>query len=337
MSQGRFKNPVEATLTGIMDLFRKQDLVGHLKDSDRLDGKTCLVTGASSGLGFAIAIELARRGGHVIMACRSGIPEKGEAVKAASGSDQVEMRHINLSDFASVRNFCFELKQDDIRLDVIVSNAGVAPSKGRRTVDSFDEIFQVNYLSQVLLYDLLLRSGVIPNDSFAKNGVQNGFMPRILFISSDSHQGASSIDWEEFGKYFDYGINKAMSNYSYYKLMLNTYATELSRRLVGNDGLPDVSVNVMCPGPVNSNIARDAPPLLFAFMKLIFRIFFRSPEVAARPVAYLCASPEVEGKTNYYLHMFNEKKMDPKCYDAEAGAQLWERSCKLLHLEYTLP
>ncbi len=332
MSQGRFKNPVEATLTGIKDLFRKQDLADHLSEKDRLDGKVCLVTGANSGLGFGIAVELARRGAHVIMACRGGIPEKGEEVKKLSGSDLVEMRRIDLSDFASVRAFCAGLQNDGIRLDVIVSNAGVAPSRGRRTVDGFDEIFQVNYLSKVLLYDLLLRSGVIPNDRFAGNGVRNGPLPRILFISSDSHQGASAIDWEEFGTYFDYGINKAMSNYSYYKLMLNTYATELARRLTRSDGSPDVSVNVMCPGPVNSNIARDAPPLLLGFMKVIFRIFFRSPAVAARPVAYLCASAEVEGKTNYYLHMFNEKQMDPKCYDEAAGALLWKRSYDLLGL-----
>ncbi|MCB0683774.1 MAG: hypothetical protein KDC32_23150, partial [Saprospiraceae bacterium] len=86
MSHGRFKNPVEATLTGIKDLFRRQPLADHLSERDRLDGKTCLVTGASSGLGFAVAVDLARRGANLIMACRSGIPEAGERVKQLSGS-----------------------------------------------------------------------------------------------------------------------------------------------------------------------------------------------------------------------------------------------------------
>lgn len=331
MSQGRFKNPVEATLTGIRDLFRKQDLAGHLNDTDRLDGKTCLVTGASSGLGFAVAVDMARRGARVIMACRSGIPEKGETVKRLSGAQLVEMRHIDLADFNSVSGFCQGLQRDAVRLDVVVSNAGVAPAKGRKTKDGLDEIFQVNFLAPVWLIEKLLESGVIANDAFAGNGVPAGApRPRIVFVSSDSHRGASEIDWAEFGTYFDYGVNKAMSNYSYYKLVLNTFATELARRLLRPDGQPDVSVNVMCPGPVNSNIARDAPPLLHAFIKGIFRLFFRSPQVAAQPVLYLCASAEVEGKTNYYLHMFNEKPMDPKCYDPEAGTKLWERSFGLL-------
>ena len=60
-------------------------------NSVRIDGKTCLVTGANSGLGKAVAIDLARRGGHVLMACRSGHPDAGEDVRAASGSDRVQM------------------------------------------------------------------------------------------------------------------------------------------------------------------------------------------------------------------------------------------------------
>ncbi|MEI6900900.1 MAG: hypothetical protein WCL00_13560, partial [Bacteroidota bacterium] len=83
--QHKYNNPVTATLTGIMDLFRKQIPVGELKSTDRLDGKTVLVDGSSSGLGFAIAVDVAKRGAKVIMACRSGIPEKGEMVKRLSG------------------------------------------------------------------------------------------------------------------------------------------------------------------------------------------------------------------------------------------------------------
>ena len=70
-----YQNPVSATLTGIVNLFKKQEKIGELKESDRVDGRTCLITGANSGLGFALAVELAKRGGRIIMACRSGIPK----------------------------------------------------------------------------------------------------------------------------------------------------------------------------------------------------------------------------------------------------------------------
>ena len=85
--QKKYNNPVSATLTGISDLFRKHEPAGELKPSDRLDGKTVLVDGASSGLGFAVAVDMAKRGASLIMACRSGIPEKGELVKMFDGEN----------------------------------------------------------------------------------------------------------------------------------------------------------------------------------------------------------------------------------------------------------
>jgi hypothetical protein len=111
--------------------------------------------------------------------------------------------------------------------------------------------------------------------------------------------------------------------------VLNTFASELARRLAPADRI-DVRVHVMCPGPVNSDIVRDAPLVLRAFLKLLFAVVFRDPEVAARPAVYACVSPDFERQTNRYLHMFNPKRMDEKCYDAAAGERLWERSIELL-------
>jgi hypothetical protein len=80
---------------------------------------------------------------------------------------------------------------------------------------------------------------------------------------------------------------------------------------------------------VNSEIVRDAPPLLKLFLKGVFKVAFRSPEVAARPAVYACASPGFETETCRYLHMWNPKRMDEKCYDPAEGARLWERSLAL--------
>src|SRR5450759_871941 len=87
--QAKYSNPFSATFTGIMDLFRKHEPAGELTPTDRFDGKTVLVDGAISGLGFAVAVEVGRRGAKVIMACRSGIPGKGEEVKRLSRSDDI--------------------------------------------------------------------------------------------------------------------------------------------------------------------------------------------------------------------------------------------------------
>ena len=149
----------------------------------------------------------------------------------------------------------------------------------------------------------------------------------MLFISSDSHRGSSAVDYNEFGNYIDYGVSKGIGYYSYYKLVTNTMMVELSRRI--NKSGHKMGVNVICPGPVNTEIAKEAPPFLHKILKGIFWIFFKSPKVAALPVVYMATSKDYDGRSEEYQHMFNEKKMDPKCYEAEAGAKLWDESLKL--------
>lgn len=109
---------------------------------------------------------------------------------------------------------------------------------------------------------------------------------------------------------------------------MNTFAAELSRR--ANPDAVDVGVHVMCPGPVDTNIVRDAPLPLRVLLRAVFKAFFRAPDVAARPVVYMAGSEDLEGETGRYLHMFDNKRMDPKCYDPAEGARLWDRSVALL-------
>jgi NAD(P)-dependent dehydrogenase (short-subunit alcohol dehydrogenase family) len=322
MSHGRFDNPVVAAMHGFYDLFRKQKLSERFTDKDRFDGKTVLVTGANSGLGFGVAVEVAKRGGHVIMACRRQIPEAGEKVKKLSGSDKVEMRHLDLTKIASIHAFCEGLKKDNVKIDVAIMNAGITPAKARPVECGQDEMFFVNYLANVMLTNMMIL------DKTIDIAPGQAFRPRILFISSDSHQGSSAIDYNEFGTYFDYGPSKAIANYSYFKLVLNTYGTELSRRVNNNGGVV-CGVHSICPGPVNSNIVKEAPFLLRVTLKAIFTVIFRSPAKASLPVTYMAISPDYEGKTNEYLHMFRVKKMDEKVYNPEEGAKLWDRSVEL--------
>ena len=319
MAEGRFDNPVVASLTGFYDRFRKQELKPRFKDTDNFHGKTVLITGANSGLGFAIAVEAAKRGARVIMGCRSQIPEAGEKVKKQSGSENVEMRYLDLSRINSIHNFVDNLKRDKIFLNVIFLNAASAASRSRKTESGQDELFLVNYFSNFILANLLLTKGVILPDAETQ--------PRLIFISSDSHRGASAIDYNEFGRYFEYGVSKAISNYSYFKLVLNTFATELSKRV--NKEKTVVQINCICPGPVNTNIIREVPFLIRAILRGIFSVIFRSPSKAAPPVIYLATSDDFMGKTNQYLHMFIPKRMDEKVYDYKEGEKLWEESEKL--------
>ena len=120
-----------------------------------------------------------------------------------------------------------------------------------------------------------------------------------------------------------------MNNYSYYKLVLNTMAVEFSRK-INKNGL-DVSMNVICPGPVNTNIIRSAPWIVRVILGGIFFVFFQSPTRAAMAVVYMGISKDYKDKTASYLHMFNVKKMDEKVYDRNEGEKLWKYSSELWH------
>ena len=321
MAHGRFDKPVVAALAGVKDFFSGQKLADRLKDSDRAEGKTVIVTGANSGLGFGIAVDMAKRGARVIMACRRQIPEAGEKVKQLSGSDAVEMMRLDLSKIDSIHRFVDALKERGIRPDITILNAGVALPRARKTDSGQEEMFFVNYFSNFILVNRLLHDGLI------QKSTRSTSKQRIIFISSDSHQGSSSIDFDIFGKYEDYGVSKGISYYSYYKLVLNTLAVELSRRI--NAGDLYVPVHVICPGPVHSAIIKEAPWALRKILGAIFSVVFRSPEKAAKPVVYMSIADEYGQNTAQYLHMFNPKEMDPKVYMAAAGKKLWAYSCDL--------
>ena len=318
MSYGRFNNPVAATLAGFKDRFRKQVLQERFTCDDRFDGKRVLITGANSGLGFALTVEIAKRGGDVTMACRSQIPQAGETARRLSGSAAIEMRECDLSILSSIHEFVEDLVRDGVTFDVILLNAATTLPEARLTECGQDEMFLVNYFANFILVNLVLKRGILRSEVA---------QPRLLFISSDSHRGASAVDYDEFGRYFEYGVGKAIANYSYFKLILNIFATELHRRLNGDQ--INVQVNLICPGPVNSNIIKAAPWPLRMVLRAIFTVIFKSPATAALPVVYLAASDDFENRSNQYLHMFSPKEMDEKVYDAAEGERLWQASAAL--------
>ena len=324
-------NPVTAVLSGLLDQRSKDPKVAPVPHGVRLDGRTCLVTGANSGLGKAIAIRLAARGAHVIMACRSGIPEAGQDVRAASGSDKVEMMQVDLSDFDSMTAFCDQLRDQNVTLDVAVFNAGVVPVTSRQSKHGLELMFAVNFLAKFVLLNRLLHDGVIPNTVFGHNSRAED-PPRVIFVSSETHRSSIPIDFDTFGEPVEYGVSDGVKYYGLSKLHLTTYFQELSRRLNpgANGDNPDVCVHALCPGAINSNMAREAPIWLKPILKPVMVLFFQSPEKASVPVDYLVASSEMGGKTGEYMHMLRIKDPSEASMDPENGALLWGKTEELL-------
>jgi NAD(P)-dependent dehydrogenase (short-subunit alcohol dehydrogenase family) len=329
-NKGRFKNPVEAVLVGTKELVRVKPNTRPINDSDRLDGKICLITGANSGVGWGIAKLWAERGATIIMACRTLVPDRAAELRTLSGNPNIHLYEFDLSHFDKIDAFIDKLKADNIRLDVSLFNAGLGAAIARKTEEGLEELFHVNYLSKFYLVNRLLGEGIIPNTTMAGNRKEGDPVHRMMFTSSDSHRGAQPINIDTLGVFYEYGAKGGIANYSYYKLVLNTFAMELSRRLNGNLEPADVSVFPICPGPVNTNIIRNAPFALRMVLGAVFKLTFQSPEKAAPPFLYLAAAPEVEGRTGVYMHMKTEKRMDDKCYDAQAGERLWDKSVEIL-------
>ena len=319
-SNKEYNSPVRATLTGIKNLFKAQDRIEPLEPSDRLDGKRVLITGSSSGLGLASAKELARLGGEVVMAVRSGIPEKGEEVKQASGSSKVFMENVDLSDFDSIDQLIDRIKKVYGHFDIVVCNAAVVVGKARKTKAGLDEMFMVNYLAKFYLIRNLLDKGLL------RTGDES--LPRIVFVDSESHRDPKEFEWDKLGRFEPYTMGKTVQLYGYYKLLLATFAFELNRRLNGDETTH--SVLVLCPGPVNSNIAREAPAVFKPLLRLVFKAFFRSPETACEPVVYFSASKKIEGRDFDYLFLMQRKEVDSKASNSENGKKLWKLSSELV-------
>jgi NAD(P)-dependent dehydrogenase (short-subunit alcohol dehydrogenase family) len=315
-------NVITAIATAIYDQFSKKGLLAPLGMAERVDGKSCLITGANSGLGKATAIEMAKRGAKVYMACRSGIPETGEEVKQASGSESIEMLKVDLSDMESVNALVSELKQKNIKLDIVILNAGLMPLNARKSKQGFELMFAVHFLANRLFLSRCVKEGVIDIER-----TQN--KPRVIFVSSEAHQSSQPIDFDNFGAFQDYGLKDGMKYYGLSKLHMTTLAKEFSRRMKQGEE-SQLVVSALCPGPIASNIAREAPGFLKPVLTPIMRLFFNTPEVAAEPVVLMACTQDENRFADSYLHMMREKSASPLASDKNNGRLLWEKGEALL-------
>ena len=319
----RYNGIGSAVSSAIADRFSRRETLNPVPERARIDGRVCLITGANRGLGKAVAVDLAKRGGRVLMACRSGHPEAGDDVRRLSGSDAVEMLKVDLGDLTSVHALCERLERGRDRVDILVLNAGLMPLEARRSAQEYELMFAVHFLANRVLIDRLLTDGTV------RPSARPGETPRIVFVASETHRSAGPIDFDDFGAFTDYGPRGGLKHYASSKLHLCTYAQELSRRL-NPDGEIRAAVHSLCPGAVNSDLAREAPWFLKPLLTPVMRLFFATPAKAAAPVTHACCAEEMGRRSGVYLHLMREKTPSPLAMDEAAGARLWRASEALL-------
>jgi NAD(P)-dependent dehydrogenase (short-subunit alcohol dehydrogenase family) len=272
---------------------------------NRLEGKICLVTGSTSGIGKVTARELANQGATVVLVSRTRA--KGEATQAeitqATGNPHVELLVADLSLLADVRRLASEFQQTYPHLHLLVNNAGCAYPTRTLTSEGLEATLVVNYLAPFLLTELLL-------DRLKANAPA-----RIVNVSSAQHANAH-IEFDNLQGEKKYGN---LSNYNQAKLALLLWTYELARRLEGTG----VTVNALHPGITATNFPSGMTGVLAWGMKLS-KPFLLTPEKGAQTTLYLATSPEVEGVSGKYFVKSHETTSSNDSYDQTVGARLWE-------------
>jgi NAD(P)-dependent dehydrogenase (short-subunit alcohol dehydrogenase family) len=278
-----------------------------------MQGKICLVTGSTSGIGEVTALELARMGAEVIVVSRN--PQKVDStvqrIKNETASAKVHGFSADLSLQSEILKLAGQIREQFDQLHVLVNNAGGYFQKRQVTAEGRELTFALNHLNYFLLTQLLLDLIV------ATPGA------RIVNVSSDAHRGASiNFDDLEFRKGYI-----GFRAYSQSKLANVLFTYRLARQLQDTP----VTVNALHPGFVNTGFGLNNGGLIKAAMSVL-QIFGKSQEEGARTSIYLASSPEVAGLTGMYFTDEKPVRSAPISYDKEIQEKLWQVSLDMLQV-----
>lgn len=283
-----------------------------------MQGKTVVVTGGNSGIGFETAAALASMGARVLVTARNA--DKGRAAVSAitqrtGGEGTVQLVVFDLADLSSVRQGASEILEQAPTLDVLVNNAGLVLSEREETVDGFEATFATNHLGPFLLTNLLL------------DRLTASAPARIVNVASTAHSAARrGMRFDDLQSERHY---RGMRVYGESKLANILFTLELARRLEGQA----VTANSLHPGTVRSGYGGDGDARGFlAFGIRIASPFFLSPAKGARTSVFLASSPEVEGVSGRYFVKSKPRQPRRWARDPDAARRLWQVSEELVGL-----
>lgn len=280
-----------------------------------MKGRYCLITGATSGIGYCTALNLARMGTFVVVGGRSRdrAVKVVEDIRLSCANKEVNFITADLSDQSQVRYFAREYVKRFPRLDVLVNNAGAIFFKRRISRDGLEKTLALNYCAPFLLTHLLL-------DLLKQSG-----SGRIINVSSAAHERAT-IDFEDLGGKKRYG---AMRAYGQSKLALILFTYELARRL-GSDAT--VTVNALHPGFVATNfVGNNGWPI--KLLAPVIKLFALPPEKGAIASTYLASSHEVAGVTGKYFVNKHAVASSPRSYDEIVARRLWDITARITGID----
>jgi retinol dehydrogenase 14 len=278
-----------------------------------MSGKTCVVTGANSGIGKETALGLASMGAHVVLVCRN--QQKGEAaladIRRKSGSSQLDLLIADVSSQASVRALAEQIRQKYSRLDVLVNNAGGAVRARTLSVDGIELTVAGNYLGGALLTILLL------------DLLKASAPSRIINVSSEAQRRAR-LDMNDLQ--FERRKYSGFAAYGQSKLLMNAFTFELARRLEGTG----VTANCLHPGVVATNIWGADPGFIFKLIIAVVRPFMLNSKEGAAVSLYLATSPDVANVSGEYFVKSKPAPSSPLSRDTKIAAEIWQWTAKMI-------
>lgn len=285
----------------------------------RMNNKTVIVTGATSGIGKETARDLAHRGARVILACRNidkANETKDEIIKT-TGNQNIIVKHLDLTSQKSIREFAKDINATESKLHVLIHNAGTAETKSKITEDGLEVTMATNHFGPFLLTHLLI-------DLLKKSEPS-----RIVVVASELYRLAM------FSLNKINPTNALIPAHNYYvSKFANIYFTrELARRLEGTN----VIVNCLHPGMIDSGIWRNVPAPLSWPIKLVVKCFFKSTVQGAQTSIHCAVSEELENVTGKYFVDCKERGLSDAAMNDSKAKKLWELSENLVNLQETDP
>ena len=279
-----------------------------------MSGKTCLITGASSGIGKETALRLARLDATVVVVARDAArgAAAGEEIRRQVPLARVDTMTADLSSLAQVRRLAQEVLARYDRLDVLVNNAGVIMMHRQVTADGLETTFATNHLGPFLLTNLL------------RGLVERSAPARVVTVSSAAHKQVRTIPWDDLPRGTQTG---QAQTYPVSKLLNILFTVELAKRLTGTG----VTANCLHPGFVRTALGRDTTGVVGAALRLVLRLR-PGPARGAETSVHLASSPEVAGISGGYFVTCKPAEPSALARDAGAAARLWALSEELCGL-----
>jgi NAD(P)-dependent dehydrogenase (short-subunit alcohol dehydrogenase family) len=273
-----------------------------------LAGKNVIVTGANTGIGRVTAIELARQGASVVLACRSEERTRPVVAEIVAAGGKAEFLRLDLADLSSVRAAAGSVLERGEPVSLLVNNAGLAGAHGL-TKDGFEITFGTNHVGPYLFTRLLLPA------------LERAVRARVVNVSSTGHYRAPGIEWDALRK--PTRSTTAFPEYCVSKLANVLFSNELARRSAGK--LHTYSLH---PGAVASDVWREVPWGVRHVMKL----FMLSNEQGAKTSLYCATSDAVADQTGKYYDGCKEKRASKLALDEALATELWDRSAQWVGL-----